>query len=382
MEQNTVEEMADAMRPLAVTPEPPTNVRVKVFRDEDGVIKIECSRPVPDLKRVAVHLAKAHHAKVKKCLDWGRGVLQSISKHDGAISFQEWANAIGEAIIQADADAGGGTFETNALREPAYLALGDTLFRLSPVEALATNKALAATKKRASEKAEIQVKNKLAEAQLAADALIQSANRLKEQAQETLRQAQRQKPAPAWAVGGMIACKYLNNYSQQWAVEIVIKFKIEHFDQPFMDADGNLKTYRWEAKPANPVNTRIWVPISQDGSYAISAVFIDAHCNQIPHISHFNACLSPGDAPRRVASTYDLEALRDSIQRCMNGVQINSLLTDPSEWLPTFKDSVPADLYKVLKDRDYKINAERLAKSLDAATPVSVENEEATTWTA
>lgn len=352
-----------------------TDVRVKVFRDESGILKIECSRTLPSLKLVASYLSREQQRGIKKHLDWGRDVSGAISRSE--IPFQDWANAIGQALVQADADAAGGSFEANALRDPAYLALGDTLFRLSPVELVKTNKALSAVKKRASEKASTEVRKRLLEGQLAADALVDVANRLKQQAEETLRNAARQKPAPSWAVESSIACKYVY---ERWQVECFINFGIEHFDMPFYTENGDSKSYRWEAVPQNRIRIRLWVPINQDGSYAISGIYVDHLSQQIPHISHGSGCLSPGDTPRYIKSAGDLLRLSESIERCMTGVQMDSLLVDPSGWLEKFKGSVPPELYKLLKQPRHKEKIEELAKSLDAAVPVPIEGD--ATWTA
>lgn len=371
----TVEQMAEELRPLAVTPETSTAVRVKVFRDDEGVLKVECSRPIPELKKVAAHLTKTQQRDVKYHIDYGRDVQGAIQRSQ--IPYQDWANAIGEAIIQADADAAGGSFEANAMKEPAYLAMGDTLFKLSPVELVKTNKALAATKKRAIEKSSAEAKRLISEGQLAADALIRNAAVIEKKAKDTLHRASRITPAPEWAVNGGIPCKW-NGYS--WAVELAINFRIEYFDVNFFDSRDNHKRYRWDAVYQPFVPIRLWVPVNTDGSYALTAIYVDHLSSQIPHISYSAACLSLGDSPRTIKSQEDLWALQTSIERCMKGVQLDSLRTYIGDWLPKFKHSVPADLYKALKGGDWR-NAEKLAKSLDAATPVPVEEGE-TTWTA
>jgi len=371
MEQNT----------STIEPEPNTDVRVKVFRDDNGVLQVECSRPIPNLTAVAAHLSKTQQREVKKSIDWGRTVREAITKHVASVPFQDWANAIGEAIIQADANANGGSFEANTLREPAYLALGDTLFRLSPVELIKTNKALVATKKRANEKANVAIKKKLAEGQLAADTLVETAARIKQEAEETLRRTSRQQPAPAWAVDSRIPCKF-DGY--RWCVECVFYLKIEYFDVNFYDSIGTPRKFRWQAIPKNSVPIRLWVPINQDGSYALTSIYVDHLSSEIPHISFSAACLSLGDAPAAIKSIGNLHGLRDSIERCMRGVQLDSLRTPIRDWLPTFKDSVPPELYKAIKGGDWS-PACTLAKATYEAdqTPAQeTENEGTTTWTA
>jgi hypothetical protein len=158
-----------------------------------------------------------------------------------------------------------------------------------------------------------------------------------------------------------------------WEVRFSMDVVITHYDVKFFDHDArNEKIFSWKALPIDPVKVKVWVPIQQTGTYAITAMKIADGYPVIPHINSYAACMSLGDAPKQIMSNRDFVALKHSVARCMQGVQLDSLRTSINEWYETFKLSMPEDLRKALrKDWNWgnavKLAQETLKKNQEAA---------------
>jgi hypothetical protein len=381
--QSIAPEAAEAVvtAPLPA-PEPsalPT-VRVKIHQGEDGTIEIDAgSNTVPGINAVVSHLDKASQKVAQPYVNSGYDLEGTIRKTRNKMLFQVWADAIGHAILASLSNKAGATFESQAIQEAAYLAVGDQLFRLSPVAMVKTNKALAAVRQRANDKARQVIKKLTDEAQMAADALVEDAKHIHQRAEEILQEVKGTCPMPDWARKGSIICRW-NAGSKRWELGMHIRVVLEGFDTKFHRvSDGTPHVYSWPAKTVRTVKTFLWIPIKHDGSYAITSIMVDRHWPELPHISHAAACMSIGDAPAKLTNGDEFEQLKDSIVRCMKRVQLDSLRTSYSSWGPTFHEAIPDELAAALET--WGSSPAGLAARLDAEHPVEDQEEGSTTWT-
>lgn len=344
--------------------------------EEEGTVVVECSHEIPSVETIAFQMPPVKQRLVNRYSY--RSLSQSISRLEGRITYQEWSDAIAKAILHKQLNDVGATTEMRNLGQGAYMTLGNALYKLSPVELIQPSKAVMAIRKRTLEAAKIEAKALVDNAQVSANALIVSANKLKLEAKRELDLAKNAtKKPPEWAVdSGMVVRYDIYNYS--WQVRFTIKLSITHFD-----INVGSKQVTWDAVPQLMKAIKLWVPIMPDGGYNITSVKVDADSPEIPHIDHVSACMSPGDAPKKIANKHDLTALRYSIERCMQRVQLDSLKTSSEKWIEIFKDALPVELYESMKSKGNWTGALTLAEKLVKEKPeVAVAEELGKTWTA
>ena len=370
--------MTDTAAEVELTPESPQQpqpdpmVRVKVFRNEEGSVVVWSNHSIPALDEI---LAQVPQRTRRRISYYRRNSIERVIADNGSIlSFREWAQAIGAALMRRIGSESGATYESTPSIEPAYLAYGDTLFQLSPVQIVRQGKALAAARARIRKKMEAELAAERETAQMSYDALVREGQKILDHAEEVRRELETDAPVPRWVRESGIPVRW-DIDADGWRVQMAISFRIVAFEVSFFDRNGAEKQYRWDALPAEPRSIRLWVPVSIDGTYAASTIKVDDADPQIPHVSHYSACLSPGDAPKHILSYRDWEQFRESVERCLGVVNLSSLLVSSSIWFTTFRDSIPRDLRDALKSDRISVLRD-MAYSLDAQAPAAQETEE------
>lgn len=365
-------------------------VKVVVKKDEQGHIVIEHSRDLPDLKSIVFQMPTQYQ---KKSLyrDYV-SIEENIRRTDGRIPFQVWADAISAATMQKLANEEGATSELRHLAQGGYLALGDSLYKLSAVGMVPEMKALAVARKKAREATDQQIKELLESAHASADGILMAANKQREEARVILERAKAQAGAipPVWLFQTGYPFRF-NEYNQTWAIQVQINFVITHFDVKYSEYDENNRSVNlsasWPALPMEPKKTRLWVPINPDGTYTVTGIYVDSQDLQMPHINHGGACMGLGSAPKLLRNKTDLSRLTSAIEYANYRVQLDSLYTDMNTILKQFKEAFPKELYKVLTESSYS-GARELAKKEKADKEkilkevVDLNKEARTTWTA
>lgn len=367
-------EEASFSEPIPNDPPPPLpieppSVRVSITKRTDaGGYAINClvnGTPVevPAPEQVAPYMSVAHQRIIKR--NWAGDIGYALIRPNfRAITLQNWADAIGAFLMSVEARKAGASYESRSLDSDAFLAVGDTLYRLSPVEAIRTNKALAATKKRIQLKTKDEASRILQEAKVAGDALITESKRKFDEAKNYLANAQRSTPPPQLAYAHGIVCRWRRF---QWELQMPLKIRLSGFDTNFIRAtDNSTQTRSWDALPESPiVRTAIWIPVSPNGEYSVTSVKIVDGFPLLPHISTDHGCMAIGDAPSTLLTLTDWENLQRCLKRVMSRVQLDSQLVLYANWREPFLPAIPPEL-------DYALYNEGLvsatyARRLDSA---------------
>ena len=371
--------------PLVVQAAP--EVRVKIFNNDEGTLVIECNHELPAIKNVVAQLTRAQINNTR-CYTGGHGYRYTLRdvvyKTRDLVTYRDWADAIGAAIMVNLSNAEGAVYESKALQEGAYLAMGNQVYRLSPVAMARQTKALSAVQERAKQKTKVQIEQLMEEAKMVSDALIHSAKVKQEEAEKALLSAHAGSPVPAWIKDRGVVCKY-SSYHDRWCAQFKINMVIEGFDIPIYVQDlEKTVTYSWDAASELSVPVTMWVPLLDDGSYQITSVHVDANSPRLPHVDNRGGCMAPGDAPKKIQCLENLQQLASSVKRCMSRVQFDSLYVDAREWMQTFKECMPTDLHDAVS-RHVPVStlALKLYNERGAAAPTETEtgDEGSTIWT-
>lgn len=355
-------------------------VKTTVGLNEAGQVIITCSEPIPeDRSAIFAQLPTKTQQNVARSHQYYT-LEQIIYRTRHTISYQTWAEAISAAIIFRTLNGDGATSEMSSLAGGAYLAMGDHVYKLSPVGMARETKALTVARKMAVDKAKLVGANIIEEAKINSTALVADAARARSEAEEALREARSNARAapPRWMIESGLPIKYARS---AWNVMMPLTTRLTRFDIGLDD-----RSFSWEAVVGHQhqVVTGVWVSIEAAGQFSHTSIYVDAMFHKLPHIDHSAACFSAGDLPARIRNSTDFSNLQASMQRCLSVVQLDSLRSAPYYWIEDFKASIPADLYACLRSTDWIAAVRALAvASLPAEQePVEVEDEEEAIWTA
>jgi hypothetical protein len=306
--------------------------QVRVILNPDSIA-------MPTLQAVAERLTRSSKALLTAEIRRNYyTVPDTIYRKLGLIPLQEWADAIGQTILEnlpREVE-----FTSSPLNEGAYLAMGTQLYRLSPVALLAKNKALQVARRIAKEKADTEIKAYREQAQSAIDGLLADAKQKRQAAEEYLRGVQSNPPVPRWIRDNRIWVHYRNGVM---FLEIKLTVVIVGFDTVF-SYQGDNYDYHWDAVEQFPVDLTLTVPVDLDGSYSITRIRAVSESSIHPHISTSGSCLEVGDAPPLLNNIESYNRLCQSLVRVLRRVQLNSLFCSPDEWMSIYGKAFPEDL--------------------------------------
>jgi hypothetical protein len=335
-------------------PEPAPEIikaKVKITRDRRGILNIDASHPIGGTRSIIAHLEDTkQRAQAYRFRDMS---LDNCIDYCPDIPITAWQAAITAEIIarltpQESHDATEVTIVSNA-----YLAMGNELYKLQPVGTTRTNKALSALRAKIRASAMAEAERITTDARTNSERLIALANTRVAEADRRLAAAAGA-PAlpPAWATANNLNLKWQPDIGR-WCVGIHMLFRVEKWVADAHEAAPNstptnrhycLHRKTWNALPASEVKVLIWLPLSPEGAYGITNMFLDWASPMLPHNKHSSSCLSVATTITRV-DTYDrFYQLVSHIQHALRVVEIHSLLVYPNVWEQRIRAFCPANL--------------------------------------
>ena len=282
----------------------------------------------------------------------------------GNIPFEEWQDAIVNEIVSRFKPTTHSPTETTVLDSATYLAAGGVIYKLQPVEVPTVNRALRVMRRRVADQTKAEVDRIIAAANASSAATLAEANKRLAEARTYLDKAKVIVPPPQWAMDSNIPLMFRTyDRNSRWLVRFEFWVKILHWDYTWeqrrtgKNGTENYITHKsWKALPADPFRVAAWVPLEDDkGSYNPRNTFLDKiTCLSLPHMnSNSGACLSLASGPEFIKGLQDLNNLGSAISHCFEGVDCNSLWTDPSYWPPTVWAFCPKPIIDELKRNNF-----------------------------
>ena len=377
-----VPEVILPVEPVTVEAVAEPNPRVKVtIKKENGTVVITASHRLPSIENIYANMEPTFKRKFRVKGYWG--VETHILKFEEIVPFQIWADAISATIMLKLGNEAGVTSELNHMAQGGYLALGGMLYKMSAIASSPQTKALAVTRKKIREGAEAEAKTLVENAKLSAETIVVDATRIRNKAKEYKKEVELSagRVPPSWMFETGYCFRYGTGYNTGygWQMQLVINFKLTHYDIKFMMPDGKQARYTWEALPMEPRLIRLWIPVDTAGGYTATGIYVDHDDPEIPHINHNSACMGLASGPKHLATGRDLNKLREALEFTHQRVQLDSLYT-PFEVFTKNFPVVPADLAEAW-GKGRVDGATTLAKKLNNEI-VDHKREEKLTWTA
>ena len=356
------------------------SVRTTVKKNEQGAIEVTCSHRLPEFDAIKTNMTHEYSKKIKKHSYWSLNT--HILNTQAEIPFQIWADAISAAVMMSLANDQGATSELQNITQSCYMALGTTLFKLSPVAMVPQTKALATARKKIRDVIELEGKQLRESSEAAVTAILDNAARVRAEALRLREEVKREMASipPQWLIDTGYPIHY-HRSNQIWEVQIVINFQITQFDLKFSGTGYTDKKYTWNAEHMDPHLIRLWVPVKIDGDFQATAIHVDSHDPELPHITHSSGCMGLAAGPKKITRLCHLEELQYALEDCHRRVQLDSLFTDIGALLNSFKSAFPKELADALKKNRVSGAIALAHQAVDAQT-INYEEETRTTWTA
>lgn len=336
-------------------------------------------------KFLPLKVAKRLSRSRSRSLTW-ESISSLAEENQSWIPFQVWADALAEWLIVKEANATGARSEVRAVVQGAYLAMGTTLFKLSPVDMIPQNKALAAAKARALSRAKVAGSALMAEARTNVRGMLQAGLERKKKLEREVEGLERKLVGvlPRWVQDAGIPTRFRMG---SWELQISFTHKLGSIWAGWEVGAGRSRLERHELEfPVTGVRSiqkLAWMPISPEGSYSLSNLVLDKICQEMAHMSHSGSCMSLGDAPEKLASVEDCTKLGASLERAMSQMNLQSLLGGMSEVVSQYEDGLPPDLYIALRSGDSRaVNGwmAAYANEKGITTLVAEDSERGETW--
>ena len=346
-------------------PEPNTLGTI-VVRDRPGnpndvEILIESGHPLPDIRSVLVNMPPKVERYLKKEQRYGVPPLREAIRLTRSITtYQQWSDAIGSAILTRMSNKTGAVTDLKNIAEGGYLAIGETLFKLSPVALVKTNKALAVTRKRVLDKINIEVDLIKSSAKATSDALLENAVRKKLEADEYKAKIERtvSLTPPTFITSYGLPNKYSHG---NWYVGFTCLITLSSFEFFYTGANGRDIKHVWKALPMKPMPIPMWVPVQNNGMFSATSVSVDESFPVLPHMDHYSGCLGLSGLPSVINGRASVRALKQAIEQCFAVVNLSSLYVSPDNWKDTFKEAIPLALFSALTRSEWVNRLKTLA---------------------
>jgi hypothetical protein len=375
--------MTSIAQPTAPTPTTTPRIKVKVST-KDGHVYITSSNPPGNPSAIAQHMPnrRLRDRVLNLSENYGYNLQNCILHTSSQITNEQWSTAIAHEIIVRLANQQPSEVEFSAIAEGGYLAIGNMVCKLVPVEIAPQSRAMRAIHHRVVDTAQIQADALIKEAREQSASILTSATVKQEEAARILRDAQSKTAQipPKWAFEQGIPLRF---FQGKWELGFSIAACLKTFTFKFDSSNEKQRQFTtkyWKALPQLPIQTLLWLPINPDGSYTQTQLKVDTSFQALPHIKNNGACYALSTAPKHIKSISDLRLFHSQIQEAMQIVTIDSLYTAPEYWHPALRASIPAVIKDPLTgDRrgsiyrpDYKADSEETIKG----------DENADTWTA
>ena len=324
-------------------------IRVRITAEGE----IQSSHTVPHKSLVIPALPAEYRKLITRRYKTANYCVHDLVLHyRDQIPYRVWADAIGTVIVRQVGATDEATFEQQQIAQGGLLALGDNLYRLQAVGMTNQTKALQMFRIKAREQAKVEAETIKQAAEIASAAVIANARLMKIEAERYLEDVKRQNLAVPLDFAN--AGTPLRRIGDRWAVGFTCRLRILRWT--YGEAS-------WEA----PVNMQrkwktylIWVPVTADGSYAITSMRHDQSCPCHPHMNTAGACISLGDAPSKL--TYrTIGRLIEGVPRAFDTINLASLYNDYSSWIDAWGGYAPTDLRRAMESNNPGRRVQELA---------------------
>lgn len=363
---NTVEATAEST-PAATSLNPnPTRLKVNIrlsFDYGEARFTLPPGQIVPNAEDCKEFLDSAtKRAAVARLIRQGFNLSQIVYRTASStaagttITTQEWATAIAAVIakrmnLPREAEAP----VTSLFLDGSYLAMGDMLMKLVPVQAIQPKNPLPALRRKILDKAKAD-----------AEAIIETGNKTLRAVEEKitakrreLERMNRDNPVPpAWVNDYQIPVRFRPD-DRKWCIGLNLAFPILGFDYLRLNRDGSKTLFKWPVlstdahrsnRPPLQVKRMMWMPVSPNGEFNVTAGFADGGGYQLPHVSWSSSCQTPGQLPRRLSSMDDYHNLVAGLNTCFQRVALYSLLVgNPDAWGPDVCAYMTTEMYSFVR---------------------------------
>jgi hypothetical protein len=247
--------------------------------------------------------------------------------------------------------------ELLAVKGPAYLALGNAVFRLEATDFITSGeRALVALRRQITDVAKDECSRIKDLAQNQAREIVDAARSESYTIQNSVVAARLALSAirtevaelrvpPAWATeNGLTMCWQGSTFKIAFTVSVCTKY----FYYEINDATTGLPIkHIWDSRSKAYITLPLWIPVSiPDGDINIRQITLDiTHFKgTCPHINTGGSCMKAGDAPTSLRSYADLAQLEATLERVLTEVNMASLLSPYRLWNPKLKRAVPSVL--------------------------------------
>jgi hypothetical protein len=373
------------------TAETPTipKVKVKVSQNtSEGGVVITSTHPPGTVENIAQFFNSSKLARrVINSGSAGYNLRDTIRRIGTRIPADVWAQAIAAEIISRLGSGTVGEVEMNTVAAGGYLALDNGVYRLVPVECAPISKAMSVIRRRMIDKAGVECNRIVNTAKNQAAAITDQAGLIMQAArakEEELRQQGVSAP-PQWAIHHHEPIMMTNGL---WHIGFRMKLQLLRFEYSFYpDPERRTITRKaWPAAPHTPYRLLLWVPLKDHatGVYNNRAIYVDHHFFTIPHVNYTSSCMGLSDAPPRIQSSDNLAELIISFKRCMQTVNLASVLSWAAYWDPQLQAAIPPAIRPLVlasTDTDIReLRAPGIVAPEQSTTATATEGLE--TWTA
>lgn len=374
-----------------VVPAPETHPRIhiRVKRHDDGRVEINWNDvPVQADVQLVRNALPPEYRSIIAHRYWLNCSLSGLIQRFSVIPAQVWADAIGQAVVlmmspahQAgafDYDAEGPAALQTLLSGAGHLALGNYLYKLQPVAAVPTNRAMATLRAKMRAQVGVERERLLTGAQREAQIIVEQADVIRRQVEASrveLRSLGRLS-VPVWATYRMTL---RGDYEYPFVLELPeIRFQIDTFRYENGETQEVLE---WDLESPYSVYVTLFLPVNfGSGEYYVGREGNtcriqkqDGGAIKLPHITFAGTCLQPVGVPTTLHSKNDVTLLIDGLVRAHRVVNLNSLLSPPESW--------PSELFHRCPQHIRNGTWHNAEAAETATRRISLEAESQNTWT-
>jgi hypothetical protein len=342
-------------------PTQPQKVKVRISRLNNICKLMECSHPVPPVPEILKHLTTKDRNKISSNLYISANTsLDNVFAHAHWIKVKVWAHAITKAIAEILIDNQQVEQELVVASSPAYLAMGNGIFKLDLTDfAVAGPKALAGLRKKITSDAKIEAELIKANAEKQSSSIIEDANKRAQQLniecheKNVLLSTLKHNLAtlnviPEWAQQPpyTICWAYTETYAYPTYYQLLLNFPVTIRITRFTH-EVNHKVHVWDAIQHKPVYTSFCIKLFPDNRTLneLGLRLSKTEHYDLPHAKRSSVCMQISDPPDGPLSPQAITHLADSINRAMQTVNMTSLLqTNHRSWFPQIRRSIPRSL--------------------------------------
>lgn len=341
---------------LAPAPAGPTpqqrldSARVRVRKVENTFrVELPAGVPHPPVNMVRALLPEKVRSRVTQ-REWEIHTIEQIvtkSVTAGVGTAQQWADAIGQALVQhvVSQDPEGFVAACGpdprsmvelAAGAPAYMVIGGMAYKMTPVAAIDKSKPLDLLRKVARERGATEAATLIAAGKTEAQMLIRRADETKQEADRIKRDASRglQFTIPEWGeriispAGQWMYPNWRRNRSN--SSEFPMKIQLEAVFKPTtFYIETPEKKYTWTPLiDAVGYVYKFWLPLNPaTGRFTVAACALDSEGEgNLPHMTYDRLCGTIEGLPGIIKGYEEVDRIRRAIERVMNGVNLGSPL--------------------------------------------------------